>query len=181
MADTIAICEAGFGTPQTELFRYKLKSARTSVTSEAMKQKLAAVSSPQPVENHSDEDKSCFVSMVIAPLEGDDHDTSLLPILEEDGILGEWTTEESGDMRWPNYSVRQPGPSTDSEGSFTSLKAALSLEGCFKTLGLTDTMEIRSTDLSSYELSDGNRALTVIYAAAECTNAPLVISKDECT
>jgi hypothetical protein len=45
-----------------------------------VKKNLAATSSPQPVEYHSDEDQSHFVLMVITPQEDDDHDSSLFPI-----------------------------------------------------------------------------------------------------
>jgi hypothetical protein len=111
-----------------------------------MKKNITMVSSPQVGEYHSDQEQLRFVSMVITPLEDNDHDRSLFPILEEDGQLGDWTTEESEDLRRPSYSARRSGLDHNSEGSFTSLMAALSLKDRSKTFRSTDTMEIRSND-----------------------------------
>lgn len=77
MADTIEICKAALGTARVERFTYGLKSTAACATSEA--KNLASVSSPQPVEYHSDEEQSRFVSMVITPLDDDDHYGSLFP------------------------------------------------------------------------------------------------------
>jgi hypothetical protein len=57
------------------------------------------------------------------------------------------------------------------------LRAALGLKDSSETLRLTDTSEIQSTDVSSFESSDSSRAPAFVYAAI-AVNAPPVISKE---
>jgi hypothetical protein len=85
----------------------------------------------------------------------------------------------SEDLHQPNYSARRPGLDHDSEGSFTSLRAALSLKDSFVTFGSTDSTEIRSTDHS--ESSDDGWALAFVYATVAGVDAPTTISEDEPT
>ena len=77
------MCESTLGSTPPKTSPFGLKSAAAPISRET-KKKLAVTPPPDPIEYHSDEDMSRFISVVLAALGPDDRDASLLLIIEEE-------------------------------------------------------------------------------------------------